>query len=82
MTIVVVIASASEAIHRRREKESWIASSQALLAMTETCNDAKRTSAFSRHDAPELLHETHRPETRGRGECRVPNAPAASCALG
>jgi hypothetical protein len=32
--------------------------------------------------APELCQKIPPFENRGRGECRVPNAPAASCALG
>src|SRR5437588_7495699 len=31
--------------------------------------------AFSRRDAPEVLQEPFAQENRGRGECRVPNAP-------
>src|SRR6266700_5055546 len=35
-----------------------------------------------RRDAPEVMAENFRPlENRGRGECRMPSAPAASCAL-
>jgi hypothetical protein len=37
--------------------------------------------SFSRRDASELLQESLTPD-RGRGECRVPDAPAASCAYG
>ena len=37
---------------------------------------SKHNSAFSRRDAPELVHVF--PPNRGRGECRVPTAPAAS----
>ena len=40
------------------------------------------TSRSRRAFAPELCLESHRPHGEGRGECRVPNAPAASCALG
>ena len=35
-----------------------------------------------RRDAPEILPDLSPFCKRGRGECRVPNAPAASCALG
>jgi hypothetical protein len=56
----------------KRRKESWIASSLSLLAMT-----TRHTSAFSRRHASELC-ENLRPG--GRGERRMPNAPAASCA--
>src|ERR1700737_3349269 len=45
----------------------------ALLAMTTTCE-----SAISRRDAPELCLNDAPLENRGRGECRVPAAPAAS----
>jgi len=34
-----------------------------------------------RRDTPGILPETFRPWNRGRGERRVPAAPAASCAL-
>jgi hypothetical protein len=54
-------------------KEEWIASSLSLLAMTARCS-----SAISRHQAPELCKNLS--PRRGRGECRVPVAPAASCA--
>jgi hypothetical protein len=49
ISIVTVIASASEAIHRwRSELESWIASSLSLLAMT-----SRHGFAISRREAPE-----------------------------
>ena len=41
------------------------------------CVSIRHTFAISRRDAPELL-QNFRPE--GRGECRAPSAPAASCA--
>ena len=37
-------------------------------------------ASHSRRIAPELGQKSHRPLRRGRGECRVPNAPAAWCA--
>jgi hypothetical protein len=40
---------------------------------------SKRAFATSRHNAPELCKNLS-PPFRGRGECRVPAAPAASCA--
>jgi hypothetical protein len=47
------------------------------LAMT-----AEQDSAISPHVLREVCHH-HRPSAiRGRGECRAPDAPAASCALG
>src|ERR1700728_3640261 len=39
---------------------------------------SKHTSAFSPRDAPELLLQSL--ARRGSRECRVPNAPAVSCA--
>src|SRR5713226_3885428 len=42
-------------------------------------NNFRCESVFSRHVAPELW--VYLPPPRGRGECRVPAAPAASCAL-
>jgi hypothetical protein len=38
-------------------------------------------SAISRRDAPEFLRKPFAQENRGRRECRVPNAPAASRAI-
>src|SRR3984893_17882659 len=49
-----------------------------LLAMTSS--GFRNGFAFSRRDAPELCVNVS-PENRRRGECRVPAAPAASCAL-
>jgi hypothetical protein len=46
-----------------------------LLAMTSAYD-----SAFPRRDAPELCMNFFAQKDRGRGECRVPDAPAASCA--
>src|SRR6266481_4109113 len=43
-------------------------------------NELKHTFTPSRREAPEAL--LNRPPKRGRGECRMPVAPAASCALG
>jgi hypothetical protein len=58
-----------------QQKIEWIAS----LAR----NDGKsgHTFAISRRDASEVCQYNIRPENRGRGECRAPDAPAASCAL-
>src|SRR6266436_10074761 len=82
---VVVIASASEAIHRAT-KQVWIASSLSLLAMTlmEFPDSnfkqlptrlrvlaARRARSFAR---------TLSLEKRGSRECRVRAAPAVSCA--
>jgi len=45
-------------------------------------NDVKceHALAISRHVAPEICQKLSPFENRGRGECRVPNAPAAWCA--
>jgi len=43
---------------------------------------AVRDSAISRLDSPEFCKSCFAaPKKRGRGECRVPNAPAASCVI-
>src|SRR5712675_293941 len=42
-------------------------------------NNSRYALAISRRDAPEVC--IYLPPQRGRGECRVPTAPAASCAL-
>jgi hypothetical protein len=39
-------------------------------------------SAISRRNAPEVFWNFSRQEIRGRRECRMPNAPAASYAIG
>jgi len=48
----------------------------AVKTITRQVKFTRRKSAFSQRDAPELVHEG--PSTTGRGECRVPIAPAAS----
>jgi hypothetical protein len=51
--------------------------------MTAECGalvSIRRDFAISRRDAPEVC--IYLPPQGGRGECRVPAAPAASCALG
>jgi hypothetical protein len=45
-------------------------------------NDGRHTSAFPRRVTPECCQEFFALSNRGRGECRVPGAPAASCAHG
>src|ERR1700730_7086745 len=40
-----------------------------------------QTSAFSARNRVRVCRFDHPRRLRGRGECRVPNAPAASCAL-
>src|ERR1019366_9798361 len=42
----------------------------------------KHTFTFSRRVSPELCQKPLALDNRGRGECRVPSAPAASCAHG
>jgi hypothetical protein len=49
-----------------------------LIQFSNSRANSRYTSAFPRRDAPEV--EAIALELRGRGECRVPNAPAASCA--
>jgi hypothetical protein len=65
-------------------RESWIASSQVLLAMT-----VRHASVFSRHGFVRALQIHRPPKTgahatlkRGRREDRVRAAPAVSCAMG
>jgi hypothetical protein len=43
------------------------------------CSNSKHGFAFPRREAPELL--IYLSPQRGRGECRMPNAPAVSCAM-
>src|SRR6202043_2053320 len=64
-----------EAIHAKPKKE-WIASTQVLLAMTENIASRSRRMFCARFGL--IVRPS---EKRGRRECRVPNAPAASCAL-
>src|SRR6267142_6692451 len=53
----------------------------ALLPGHDECRhlDSRHTFTPSRRDAPEALLDL--PPNRGRGERRMPNAPAASCAI-
>ena len=57
-----------------RQAESWIASSQVLLAMTASVRDPAAQGA-----RPGCARKLPPPK-RGRGECRAPSAPAGSCA--
>jgi hypothetical protein len=41
-----------------------------------------RVRGLATRFAPELCQKSQPSNHRGRGECRVPNAPAAWCALG
>ena len=43
-------------------------------------NDVRHSFVLAGHDRPELILSSCPSKQRGRGECRVPNAPAASCA--
>src|SRR5258705_3698883 len=52
------------------------------LSLVMTAVIQKRSFAISRPDTPEVCFELPYPRIRGRRECRVPVAPAASCALG
>jgi hypothetical protein len=49
------------------------------IQFSNSKNNSKYGFAFSRRAAPEVCMKT--PPPRGRGECRMPAAPAASCAL-
>jgi hypothetical protein len=63
----------SEAIHRRREKESWIASSQVLLAMTQDTHPHSRGTM-----CPSFCMKLIRPENkRAQGRPGAQLAPAA-----
>src|SRR3984893_9075620 len=64
----------SEAIH------SFFVLRHGLLRCARNDGECEHTFAISRRDAPEVANNL-RPENRGRGECRAPDAPAASCAL-
>ena len=72
----------SEAIHSCFLVVLWIASrslsSGAHSRDPLARNDDEHNSAISPRVAPELLHQSF--AQSGRGECRVPAAPAASCA--
>jgi hypothetical protein len=73
-----VIASASEAIHFTAEPAvKWIASSQALLAMTlrkfHLISNSEYRSAISRHDLARALHFVVPQNNEGAGN--------AGCAL-
>ena len=50
-----------------------------LRFLFQFSNSKRHVFAFSRRDAPEPC--IYLPPNRGRGECRVPVAPAASCAM-
>jgi len=67
----------SEAIHFAAKRKNG------LLRRFAPRNDGEHKIAFSRRDHARVLARKSLPsKIRGRGECRVPNAPAASCALG
>src|SRR6266436_4665593 len=62
-------------IERRFAPTRWLA-----ITLTESRIDrVLHTTSFSRRGAPEAL--LYLRAQRGRGECRMPAAPAASCAL-
>ena len=68
-SIEIVIASQREAIQNSARNPDWIASSRALLAMTRLSIPATHIASGS----------CYLPPTKGRGECRAHDAPAASC---
>jgi hypothetical protein len=67
--------SAKQSISPRKERVDCLVTS--LLAMTLP-HFPKQDSASSRRDASEVLQKPSALKIRGRGECRAPNAPAAS----
>src|SRR5450432_3664308 len=73
--LAVVIWRRSEAIHlaAQRKEDGLLRFARNDVAMVS------HTALFSRREAPEVLLLA--PAQRGRGECRMPNAPAASCAI-
>ena len=44
-------------------------------------SNSRNATTLATQIAPEVCQKISRPSNKGRGECRVPNAPAASCAL-
>jgi hypothetical protein len=68
----VIASEAKQSTMPQREKESM--DCFAALAMT-----TRRAFAISRRDAPEVC--IYLRPLGGRGECRVPAAPAAPCAV-
>src|SRR5260370_37246495 len=71
----------------RRAKEEWIASSlpPSLVELRRTSRSSQGRGsnfrydpAIPRRDPPEVLQDRSPQKNRGRRECRVPNAPAAS----
>jgi hypothetical protein len=64
----------------RRAKEEWIASSASLLAMTAI--QFQNMTPHSRGAMHPSFARQCPSINRGRRECRVPNAPAAPCAMG
>ncbi len=65
----------SEAIHASHAEEEWIASS---LRSSQDGDTLRDLAAGLREVRPRIFRHL---KIRGRRECRVPNAPAASCAL-
>src|SRR5882757_409586 len=62
------------------EPQTFVQGGSVPYPPVPTRNDGKHTFATSPRDAPETLMNLS--PQRGRGECRMPVAPAASCALG
>jgi hypothetical protein len=69
---IVIASEAKQSIVTRKNRRSG------LLRRFAPRNDGKHTSAFPRRDAPEFCVKQPPYKNRGRGECRAPNAPAAS----
>jgi hypothetical protein len=65
--------SAKQSIEQKERMDCFVAP---LLAMTANAN----TPSHSRGAVRPRCAINLRPENRGRGECRAPDAPAASCA--
>jgi hypothetical protein len=65
--------SAKQSIAQHKERMDC------FVASAPRNDECRHKSAIPRRDAPELCILD--PPRRGRGECRVPAAPAASCAL-
>ena len=70
----VIASGAKQSISPSEERVDCFVAS--LLAMTSP--QFKHDFAFLRRDAPEVLPGIAALEIRGRGECRVPSAPAAA----
>src|ERR1700721_4407711 len=70
----VIASAAKQSIEQKERMDCFVAS---LLAMTANTDTRPRSRGAMR---PRFAKNI-RPENRGGGECRAPDAPAASCAL-